>query len=148
MNRKHEDYFARALVNVNAYVDKDPEYAAIYCYRWGSVNLAGELHKESGVPRDKCGLPEVRKMQEYLGPQGYQIKIFEAICGALWFHDPKYDSAPKKLWLLKNGEQFKGIQRVPENLRGGNYCDYVTRYSFVGNPFCCDCKHNKWKKFL
>ena len=138
-------YFARALVTVKAYVDRDPAYTKFNISRTISEPYirARELFLEADLPLNTCCLPEVQKMQDYLGPQGYQIKVFQANCGELWFHDPKFDSASKKLWLLKNGDHFKGIRRVPECFRGGNHCEYFTRAFELGKLFCCDCKHSK-----
>ena len=65
------------------------------------------------------GLPEIQPMQAHLSPQGYQIKIFEGVCGALWYCDPLFDSAPKKLSLLKVEQHFHGdaAQDVLRNYR-------------------------------
>ena len=61
-------------------------------------------------------------MQDHLGPQGYQIKIFEGVCGALRYCDPSFDSAPKKLCLLKVEQHFHGLQSVPALLNKSYYC--------------------------
>ena len=140
---ENQYYFARALVTVKAYVDKDPAYTNCNMSRTigeGYIR-ASHLFKEVDLPLNTCCLPDARKMQDYLGPQGYQIKVFQAHCGALWFHEPKFDAAPKKLWLLKNGEQFKGLRRAPECFRGGNYCEYFSGlFIDLGKLFCCSCK--------
>ena len=139
----NQNYFARALVTVKAYVDKDPVYSICNMSRTNSEGYirASHLFKEVDLPLNTHDLHRVRKMQDYLGMQGYQIKVFQAHCGALWFHDPTFDGAPKKLWLLKNDEQFKGLRRVPECFRGGNYCEYFSGlFSDLGKVFCCNCK--------
>lgn len=136
-------YFACALVTVKAYVDKDPAYSICNMSRTigeGYIH-ANHLFKEVDLPLNTYDLPDVQKMQDYLGPQGYQIKVFQARCGVLWFHDSTFDVASKKLWLLKNGEQFKGLRRVPECFRGGNYCEYFSGlFIDLGKVFCCHCK--------
>ena len=104
--------FARALVSTQAYVNQDPDQENIVKGRGLQGHLAYTLHQEAGVPEGPCGLPEIQKMQNYLGPQGYQIKIFEGNCGALWFCDEMFDDASKKLCLLKVNEHFHGIRSV------------------------------------
>ena len=69
-----------------------------------------------------CVLPEIQRMQAHLGPQGYQIKIYERVCGALWYCDPSFDSAPKKLCLLKVEQHFHGLRSVPALLNKTYYC--------------------------
>ena len=61
-------------------------------------------------------------MQDHLGPQGYQIKIYEGVCGALWYCDPSFDSAPKKLCLLKVQQHFHGLRSVPALINKTYYC--------------------------
>ena len=90
-------------------------------------HLAYQLHQQSGVPEGACGFPEIQRMQEYLGSQGYQIKIFEGICGALWYCDKSFDSAPKKLCLLKVEQHFHGLRSVPALLSKGYYCHQCNR---------------------
>ena len=114
--------FARALVSTKAYVDQDPRYENISQGRGQQGHLAYMLHQETGVPEGPCGLPEIQRIQEHLGPQGYQIKIFEGVCGALWYHDETFDSAPKKLCLLKVEHHFHGLRSVPALLNRGYYC--------------------------
>lgn len=83
-------YFARALVTVKAYVDKDRAFSHWNMSRTTSeaYSRAWNLFKEAHLPLNTSCLPDVQKIQDYLGSQGYQIKVFQAECGALWFHDP------------------------------------------------------------
>ena len=66
----------------------DPQYENISQGRGLQRHLAFKLHQETGVPEGMCGLPEIQRMQAHLRPQGYQIKIYEGVCGALWCCDP------------------------------------------------------------
>lgn len=122
IKNKDDLCFARALVSTKAYVDQDPRYENISQGRGQQGHLAYMLHQETGVPEGPCGLPEIQRIQEHLGPQGYQIKIFEGVCGALWYHDETFDSAPKKLCLLKVEHHFHGLRSVPALLNRGYYC--------------------------
>ena len=122
IKNKEDLCFARALVSTKAYVDQDPRYENISQGRGQQGHLAYMLHQETGVPEGPCGLPEIQRIQEHLGPQGYQIKIFEGVCGALWYHDETFDSAPKKLCLLKVEHHFHGLRSVPALLNRGYYC--------------------------
>ena len=83
IKNKDELCFARALVCTKAFVDQDPQYQNISRGRGMQGHLTYKLHQETGVPEGLCGLPEIQRMQDHLGPQGYQIKIFEGVCGAL-----------------------------------------------------------------
>ena len=94
IKNKDELCLARALVSTKAYVDHDPQYKDISKGRTIQTHLAYKLHKESGVPEGMCGIPEIKKMQEHLFPQGYQIKVFEGNGGAPMFNEEKFDSAP------------------------------------------------------
>ena len=122
IKNKDELCFARALVCTKAFVDQDPQYQNISRGRGMQGHLTYKLHQETGVPEGLCGLPEIQRMQDHLGRQGYQIKIFEGVCGALWYCDPSFDSAPKKLCLLKVEQHFHGLQSVPALLNKSYYC--------------------------
>ena len=122
IKNKDELCFARALVSAKAFVDQVPQYKNMSQGRGLQGHLAYKLHQETGVPEGMCGLPEIQRMQAHLGPQGYQIKIYEGVCGALWYCDPSFDSAPKKLCLLKVEQHFHGLRSVPALLNKTYYC--------------------------
>ena len=111
--------FARALVATKAFVDEDPEYKNISQGGGQQGHRAYKLHQQSDVPEGPCGIPEIEQMQAYLGPQGYQIKIFEGLSGAKWYHNADYDTAPKKLCLLKVEQHFHGLRSVTRALKRG-----------------------------
>lgn len=141
---RRQYYLGRALVIVKAYVDFDPAYVKRKMSRntGEAKSRAVKLYTELNLPPNASCLHDVQKIQDYFGPQGYQIKVFQACCGALWFHDPKFDTAPNKLWLLKNGDHFRGLRRVPVFCRDGSYCEYISHLvSHLGKVFCCNCKH-------
>lgn len=75
--------FSRAFVSTKAYVDQDLQYENISKGRGVQAYLAYQLHQEAGVPEGPCGSEQIQKIQDHVGPQGYQIKIFEGVCGAI-----------------------------------------------------------------
>ena len=127
IKNKDELCLARALVSVKAYVDQDPQYQNISKGRGMQGHLAYQLHQEAGVPEGPCGLPEIQAMQNHLGPLDYQIKIFEGICGALWYCDETFDDVPKKLCLLKVENHFHSVRSVPTLLNKSYYCHQCNR---------------------
>ena len=86
----------RALVTVQALVDGDPQYANIRKGRGQQSYLAHKLCQEAGVAGGPCGAEELQQFQDHLGPQGYQIIVFEGQRGMIWFKDHAYDVASKK----------------------------------------------------
>lgn len=139
---------ARALVSAKAYVDKDRWYLAISTGQPAQEQAAQRLHEESGVPKGICGYREVQKMQEHLFPQGYQIKVFEGTRSALWYCDPKFESAPKKLYLLKIGEHFHGIRSVPPVLNRNYYCDDCGKgYDHANRHICSRLNCGKCQRY-
>lgn len=114
--------FSRAFVSTKAYVDQDPQYENISKGRGVQAYLAYQLHQEAGVPEGPCGSEQIQKIQDHVGPQGYQIKIFEGVCGAIWYKDENFDAAPNKICLLKVENHFHGLQSIPALLNRGYYC--------------------------
>ena len=106
IKNKHDLCFSRALVSAKAFVDQDPQYQTIFKGQGLQGHLAYKLQQETGVAEGMCGLPEIQRMQDHLGPQGYQIKIYEGACGALWYCDPSFDSAPKKTVFAESATAF------------------------------------------
>lgn len=102
---------ARALICTKAYVDQDPRQKNII-YASGTNFSSELLQNQARVPKGRCGLPEIQKFQAFLGPQGYQIKVYVREGGVLWFCDEKYEDAPKKLCLLKVNEEFHGLRNA------------------------------------
>lgn len=101
---KNEDelWAARAIVTMKALADQDPQYENIKRGRGQQGYLAHKLHRDGGVPEGPCGLDQVKQIQQFMGPT-YQIQVFEAMQGLLWYKDCVYDAAPKK---IKGGKPF------------------------------------------
>ena len=141
IKNKHDLCFSRALVSAKAFVDQDPQYQTIFKGQGLPGYLAYKLHQETGVPEGMCGLPEIQRMQDHLGPQGYQIKIYEGVCGALWYCDPSFDSAPKKLCLLKVQQHFDGLRSVPALVNKTYYCHRCNKGYNQENAEHHNCSH-------
>lgn len=88
INIKNRDKlcFARALVSTKAYVDQDPQYE--------TISKGCGLQ---GVAEGACGSEQIQQIQDHVGPDGYQIKVFEGQQEKLWFKDDKFIDAPKKM---------------------------------------------------
>ena len=119
---KNEDelWAARAIVTMKALADQDPQYENIKRGRGQQGYLAHKLHRDSGVPEGPCGLEQVKQIQQFMGPT-YQIQVFEAMQGLLWYKDRVYDAAPKKIILLKVENHFHGVTSIPALLNRSYY---------------------------
>ena len=118
---------ARALVTVKARVDENPRYKRILKGTEYQRYLAHQLHEAAGVPKGTCGREEIWKFQHHLYKQGYQIKVFEGLRGALLFNENEFKDAPEKLCLLQIGHHFHGVTKVPALLNKGYYCHECDR---------------------
>ena len=66
------------------------------------VKEAKRLHKEAGVPEGPCGLEDIAKFQDYLGPRGYSIIVVDAVCGGVIFKGEAFREAEKTIALVKS----------------------------------------------
>lgn len=64
---------ARAIVITKVRVEKHPQWNNIRQGRFIQRQLPGDLHKNAGVPLQKCGLVEVKRFQAVL--PNYQIYV-------------------------------------------------------------------------
>ena len=105
---------ARALVATKAVVDQDPEHKYMSQGTSRQQELRAHMfYGQSGIPYGSRSLRNIQQMQDYLGPHGYQIIIFEGMFQSLWFRDRTYKALSKKLFLLKIDQHFHGVRRVP-----------------------------------
>ena len=86
----------RALVTVQALMDENPRYKTIRLGQGQQGYLAHKLCQEAEVAEGPCGTEELQQFQDHLGPQGYQIIVFEGQRGMIWFKDHSYNDASKK----------------------------------------------------
>ena len=63
---------------------------------------AKKLHAEAFVPEGPCGLEEIQKFQEHLGPQGFRIIVVDASKGGVIFKGDTFLEAEKLIALVKS----------------------------------------------
>ena len=116
-----------ALVTMQALADGNPQYETIKRSSGQEGYLAHKLYQEAGVAEGPCGFEELQKFQDYLGPQDYQIIVFEGQRGMIWFKDRTYNDAPKKICLLKVQNHFHGLCSIPALLNRSYYCHHCEK---------------------
>ena len=84
---------------------------------------AKRLHEEAGVVEGPCGLEEIEKFQDYLGPQGYRIRVVDACKGGVIFKGEAFLEAERKIEVVKS---------VYEDDRGDLKAHYDGLYSIPG----------------
>ena len=80
---------------------------------------AKELHREAGVPEGPCGLEELQRFQETLGPE-YQLLVMTRM--KPFFLIFKGPPAPNQIRLLKSNDHFDGVTSFPAFLDRSYYC--------------------------
>lgn len=89
------------------------------------------LHAEAGVPEGLCGLTEIEKFQDFLGPRGYRIMVLEASRGGLIFEGEKYKDAEKTIALVKSVQvddhghetaHFDGVTSIKGFMNRSYFC--------------------------
>ena len=63
---------------------------------------AKRLHDEADVAEGLCGLEEIEKFQDYLGPQGYRIIVVDACRGRVIFKGDAFKEAKKIIAIVKS----------------------------------------------
>lgn len=112
---------------MQALADGDPQYKNIRLGRGQQGYLAHKLCQEAGVTEGPCGAEEMQQFQDHLGPQGYQIIVFEGQRRMIWFKDRAYNDASKKICLLKVQNHFHGQRSIPALLNKSYYCHHCEK---------------------
>ena len=97
------------------------------------VKEAKKLHTEVGVPEGPCGLEEIDKFSDYLGPQGFRIIVVDACKGDVIFKGDKFLEAEKLIALVKS---------MYEDENGDLQAHYDGLYSnsgFMNRSYFCHC---------
>ena len=92
---------------------------------------AKRLHEEAGVVEGLCGLDEIKKLQDYLGPQGYRIIVVDACRGGVIFKGDAFKDVKKIITIVKSVyEDEKGdlkthydwLYSIPGFMNGSYFC--------------------------
>ena len=99
---------ARAIVVMREYAKKqagEPNtFETIRRHRQKNAQQLKEaklLHQEAGVPEGTCGMEEIQKFQQFLGPRGYQLIVVDPARGGVIFTGEAFKTAPKVIQLAK-----------------------------------------------
>ena len=142
IQNKDQLFAARAIVTMKVRVDEDPEYRTIMQGRWRQGFLAKQLHREAGVPEGPCCRDEFAQLQRHVASE-YQITVIEGSQGLHWYKDKAYDTAPKKIVLLKGENHFHGVTSIPALLNRSYYCIHCEKtYSKETTTSLCQIKYS------
>ena len=95
---------------------------------------AKKLHQEAAVPEGPCGLEDIEKFQDYVGPKGFRIIVVDAARGKVIFKRDKYEDEPHTIALVKsvyvddeNVEKahYDGLYSIP-GFMNRSYYDSIT----------------------
>ena len=118
------------------------------------------LHEEAGVVEGPCGLEEIEKFQDYLGPQGYRIIVVDACKGGVIFKGDAFLEAEKKIEVVKSVYEgdlkahYNGLYSIPGFMNRSYFCylgckgfstDDSAHHNCQGQN-CPGCKRNSTNK--
>ena len=126
IRNKDELCCARAIVTVQAWIEKESQYGNLRRGCPIQTRLAQELHRNAQVPERACGTEELNAFQTYLAPK-YQLVVFEGIKGQLVYKNAAYDDAEHVLALLKIKQHYHAITSIPAFLNRGYFCRHCKR---------------------
>ena len=92
---------------------------------------AKKLHQDVGVSEGPCGLKEIQKFQEYLGPQGFQIIIVDASKGGVILKGEAFLEADKTIALVKS------VYVDDENVEKAYYDGLYSIPGFMNRSYFC-----------
>ena len=134
---------ARAIVVMREYAKKkageENTFETIRRHRHKNSQQLKEaklLHQEAGVPEGPCGMEEIQKFQEHLGPRGYQLIVVDPARGGVIFTGEQFKSAPKVIQLAKthyedtNGEHlahYDGLFSIAPVFNRCKFCRYCCK---------------------
>ena len=100
-------------------------------------NEAKELHRLAEVPEGACGVPELIRFQQALGPS-YQLLVMARMYP---FHLIYYGpSAPHQIRLLKSNEHYDGVTSFPAFTNHSYYCIHCKKAFNVDDKAHHNCK--------
>ena len=138
IKNKHDLCFSRALVSAKAF-DKTLSIKRFLKDKDCRVILRTNCIKKPGFLRECAGCQKYSECKTILVLKGTRLKSI--VCGALWYCDPSFDSAPKKLCLLKVQQHFDGLQSVPALVNKTYYCHRCNKGYNQENAEHHNCSH-------
>ena len=135
---------ARALVMAIAKIEKDPKYSLKNTEKRVQEKRARELHRVANVPLGPCGIPEVKKFQEYL--TAYEINIVSADHNNSIIYPPKpTTSEAKPIYLYLHHNHYDVITSMPAFLGRSYFChkcrqSYDHTLSHICPGMCKSCR--------
>ena len=111
----------RAIVTIKAYCDlgsRHPKYDSLQRGRPIQRSQARALHRDAGVPKEPCGLPELATFQRHL--TDHQIVVLSMDHNyQIIFKGPTQD---KHIVHIKVGEHYHGCNSLPGFLGTNHFC--------------------------
>ena len=86
---------------------------------------AKKLHEEAGVGEGPCGLGEIKKFKDYLGPQGFRIIVVDAVHGGAFLEADKTIAVVKSVYVDdENVEKthYDGLYSIPGFMNRSYFC--------------------------
>ena len=137
IQNKDDLCLARALVVAIAKIEKDPEYKNLAdSRRKAQEEKAKELHRSANVPFGPCGIPEVKKFQEYL--TDYEINIVSLDHNNSIIYPPSPSTIDvKPIYLYLHHNHYDVITTMPGFLSKSYFCHKCRRsYDQTINHMC------------
>ena len=137
IQNKDDLCLARALVVAIAKIEKDPRYKTLTDSRWkAQEEKARELHQSANVPFGPCGIPEVKKFQEYL--TDYEINIVSLDHNNSIIYPPSPTASDvKPIYLYLHHNHYDVITTMPRFLSRSYFCHKCRRpYDQTLNHLC------------
>ena len=106
------------------------------CKNSQQLKEAKKLLAEADVPEGPCGLEDIDKFQNYLGPQGYRIIVVDECKGGVIFKGEKFIEENKIIALVKsvyedeNGDlkaHYDGLHSIPAFMNRSYFCKHCCK---------------------
>ena len=137
IQNKDDLCLARALVVAIAKIEKDPEYKNLAdSRRKAQEEKAKELHWSANVPFGPCGIPEVKKFQEYLTDYAINIVSLDHNNSIIYPPSPSASDV-KPIYLYLHHNHYDVITTMPGFLSKSYFCHKCRRsYDQTINHLC------------
>ena len=138
IKNKDELCCARAIVTMREYTKRQGGEHNIFeniKKDWGKnsqqLKEAKRLHEEAGVGEGPCGLEEIQKFQDCLGPQGFRIIVVDAVRGGVIFKGEAFLEADKTIAVVKS------VYVDDENVEKAHYDGLYSIPGFMNRSYFC-----------